>query len=351
MESIITIPPKITKELIENKISQETLMSTYYGVPIRTGLFKSKFRPDSNPTVCYYKNSTNKIIVKDFGSDFCGDWLYVVMHKFNCTFSEALHIAANDFGIIKDSTIEKHPIKESNETIEPLKSSIIQVEIRDFQQYELDWWFSYGITEKTLKKFRVFSCKNIWLNNNLFHLESSNQRIFGYYGGIKNGIEMWRIYNVGKKKYKFISNWKSNMIQGAHMIPKNGGDLLVITKSLKDVMVFYEFGITAIAPNSENLFVSDKQLEKLKKYFKNIVVFYDNDIAGVSGMNKIKKSHPELKFIFIPRKYEAKDISDYYKKYGKEKTLKLINDAKTFLCLERGLDHIIEQEVLEQNKK
>ena len=55
------------------------------------------------------------------------------MHKFNCTFSEALHIAANDFGIIKDSTIEKHPIKESEETIEPLKSSIIQVEIRDFQ--------------------------------------------------------------------------------------------------------------------------------------------------------------------------------------------------------------------------
>lgn len=141
------------------------------------------------------------------------------------------------------------------------------------------------------------------------------------------------------------------MIQGAHMIPKNGGDLLVITKSLKDVMVFYELGITAIAPNSENLFVSDKQLEKLKKYFKNIVVFYDNDIAGVSGMNKIKKSYPELKFIFIPRKYEAKDISDYYKKYGKEKTLKLINDAKTFLCLERDLDHIIEQGVLGQNKK
>ena len=39
------------------------------------------------------------------------------MHKFNCTFSEALHIAANDFGIIKDSTIEKHPIKESKERV------------------------------------------------------------------------------------------------------------------------------------------------------------------------------------------------------------------------------------------
>ena len=30
------------------------------------------------------------------------------------------------------------------------------------------------------------------------------------------------------------------------------------------------------------------------------------------------------------RKYEAKDISDFRKKYGKEKTLKLIEQAKEY---------------------
>jgi hypothetical protein len=34
--------------------------------------------------------------------------------------------------------------------------------------------------------------------------------------------------------------------------------------------------------------------------------------------------HPELLFTWIPRKYEAKDISDLYKYKGKQVTLNLI---------------------------
>lgn len=352
MESILTLPPKVTKELIESNVSQETLMSTYYGVPIHNGLFKSKFRQDSNPTVGYYKNRSGKLIVKDFGSDFCGDWLYVVMKKFDCTYGKALLIAANDFGLVPNSKLEKNPITIQTTTIPINKQSRIQVEIREFQKYELDWWNSYGITENTLKKFKVFSCKNIWLNGNLFHIESPNQRIFGYYGGTKDGIELWRLYFVGRKKFKFLSNWSASKIQGAKMLPKTGGDILVITKSLKDVMVLYELGIPAIAPNSENLFVTDLQYKKLSEKFKDIIVLYDNDLAGICGMRKIKRQYPKVKVMYIPRKYEAKDISDFYKKYGKDKTLKLINIAKQYyLCPKKDQAHTIETEELELNKK
>lgn len=41
---------------------------------------------------------------------------------------------------------------------------------------------------------------------------------------------------------------------------------------MKDVMCLYELGITSIAPNSENLFLNDKQLEKIKNKFKRIIV-------------------------------------------------------------------------------
>ena len=51
------------------------------------------------------------------------------------------------------------------------------------------------------------------------------------------------------------------------MLPKDGGENLVITKSLKDCMLLYELGVPAIAPCSENLFVSQKQFEKLKTFF------------------------------------------------------------------------------------
>ena len=66
-----------------------------------------------------------------------------------------------------------------------------------------------------------------------------------------------------------MSNWKKDLIQGAHMLPKTG-NVLVITKSLKDVMTLYEYGITAIAPCSENEFLTDVQYEKIKKRFKHI---------------------------------------------------------------------------------
>lgn len=98
------------------------------------------------------------------------------------------------------------------------------------------------------------------------------QLVFGYYGGIKQDIEQWRIYHPQKTKYKWISNWKNHQIQGAHMLPKQGGDLLVITKSLKDVMCLYEYGITAIAPCSENEFLTDTQYQKVRNKFKNIIL-------------------------------------------------------------------------------
>lgn len=111
-------------------------------------------------------------------------------------------IAANDFGIQKFNELPQTPIKESKIVLDEKKEAIIQVEIRPFQQYELEWWEKYGISEKTLKKFNVFSCKNVFLNGNLFHIETKNQLIFGYYGGIKKGVEKWKIYMPTKRIMK-----------------------------------------------------------------------------------------------------------------------------------------------------
>ena len=115
------------------------------------------------------------------------------------------------------------------------------------------------------------------------------------------------------------------MLQGAHQLPAEG-DLLVVTKSMKDVMCLYSLGLTAIAPNSENLFLTESQFEKLSKRFKKIVVFYDNDLPGIHNMNQIRKKF-NIDCIFIPRSYGAKDISDFHAKYGREKTLNLIERA------------------------
>lgn len=95
------------------------------------------------------------------------------------------------------------------------------------------------------------------------------------------------------RKYRFISNWKSFRLQGDHMLPKTG-DYLVITKSLKDVMTLYNLGIPAIAPISENCFLSEAQYHRLKERFKHIILLYDNDRPGLRAMISIKKKFPEI---------------------------------------------------------
>jgi DNA primase len=96
---------------------------------------------------------------------------------------------------------------------------------------------------------------------------------------------------------------------------------------MKDVMTLYSLGISAIAPNSETQFVSEKVLEELKQRFEHIVLLYDNDLTGVRFTNKLRKQYPELIVTLIPRKTGAKDISDHYYMYGRNKTLELIKEG------------------------
>ena len=96
-------------------------------------------------------------------------------------------------------------------------------------------------------------------------------------------------------------------------------------------MVLYSFGIAAIAPQSETQFISDEILEELKQRFKYIVLLFDNDETGISFTNKIKRKYTWIKPFIIPRKYEAKDISDFYKKYGYDKTLALIKEGIKYI--------------------
>ena len=164
-------PINITRELILSRVSEETLMEHYAGAPCKKGLFVSKLRRDVRPTCAYYRsNKSGRLIYKDFGDNFAGDFVSVVMYKFNCSYYKAL-------------------IEYSNTKFEITKDAAIQVEIKDFEQYELDWWARYGITEDILKKFKVYSCKNVFLNGELFHAYKPGQYMFGYYGGNRNGCE------------------------------------------------------------------------------------------------------------------------------------------------------------------
>ena len=322
-----TFEPKITKSYLLSQYSEETYMEYYLGIKVAKGLFCSPLRRDNTPTCSFYKNKSGELIFKDFNGSFYGNFISVVMEKYHVSYYKALQIIAEDFNLSKRHTdkVAVNPIKPSTTVFKDTGQADVRVEIKDFTQEELNWWNSYGITLDILKKFNVYSCKNIFLNGELFKTIYKDNFMFGYYGGKKDNLELWRIYFPKQSNYRFLTNWPAKKIQGLKQLKKDG-DICVITKSMKDTMCLYSLGISAIAPNSENLFIADTILERLKSKFKYIIVLYDNDLPGIQNMRKIKKKHPELIYFYIPRHYNAKDISDFYKKYGKDKTLEFVKD-------------------------
>ena len=322
----LEVTPRITKELILSKYSQETLFEHYLGVPVKKGLFCSPsiIRVDKTPTCSFYKDKNGNLKYKDFaGPTF--DCVGCVMYLFNCSYYKALRIIANDFGLIISENIQKNPPKMAYTGVELEKTekARIQVEIKEFSPEELKWWNSFGISKNTLKKFKVYSIKSVFLNGNYFMSSSESCPIYGYYGGENSdGDELWRLYMPTKKRYRFLSNWRSTIIQGSKQLPKSG-EFIVITKSLKDVMSLYEFGITAIAPNSENIFLTEAQYNKLRLRFKDIYLLYDRDLPGVRSANKIRKKFKDIHVLLTPK---VKDFTDYVKKYGTLKTCNLIEE-------------------------
>lgn len=326
------IAPKITKDLLLSKFSEETIFCYYLGInSISKKLIRNTTRDDKNPTCGFYRNSSGTLILHDFATGEYFNCFSYVMKVYHCDYHKALDIIASDFGLINYDnkpvpTIRHVPTFKTEEN----KITYIQIEMGKFEEQDLKWWGSFGITEKTLNKYRVFPCKSVFLNGNLVSQRAQHNLIYGYYFGKKDGIEQWRIYFPKRKEMRFMGNVPTKTIQGYKQLPKKG-KLLVITKSMKDVMLLYELGIPAIAPNSETQFVSDKMLEELHTRFKYIVLLYDNDLTGVTFTNKIRKAHPDLIPFLIPRKTLCKDLSDFYKTYGKLETKKLIKSGINYI--------------------
>lgn len=323
----VSLKPKITKDFILSKVNQESIMHHYTRADVNSKkLFLSPLRNDNHITCSFYKSKSGILYLHDFATNEHLDCWNIVMRMFNCNYYEALDIIAKDFNLIEGEHKQISNFKIIPELKES-ESAKIQVQIKDYTEKELEWWNQFGISKKTLKKYHVFSIQHVFLNGELKFTSSEQCPIYGYYfGKDKNGDEKWKCYfpHNRDKGIRFINNVNKKTLQGYHQLPKTG-ELLVITKSMKDVMALYEFGIASCAPNSETLFIDDKKLEEFRKRFKYILIIYDSDKPGLHNMWLIRKQHPELNYYFLPNTLE-KDVTDTIRKIGFEKMEKLVKE-------------------------
>lgn len=332
---MISLKERITREYLLEFHSEEVYITRYTGLQPRKGSFRSPFRKDKSPSCGFFRTSSGVILLKDFSKpEYTCDFVKAAMMRYSCGYGEALRYIAEDFGIIERGSVGRPEVIEmplyDEKKFDAKKKTFIRIAIGDWLPEHIAYWAKFGITRQILKKFRVYRCAKVFLNDSVIY--SGNGNVFGYF--YKNEttpegeyLEYWRIYFPGRKKMKFLSSWTKDMVQGFNQLPDTG-KVLVVTKSLKDVMAMYAMGITAIAPNSEGYFLPDIMVENLKLRFKHIIVMYDNDRAGLEGMARIRKKYPDFAYIWIDKKYGCKDFSDVREKYGEERTKELIDEMR-----------------------
>ena len=297
----------LTIEYILSKVSEYDIYASYIG-QFKPGLiYNSPFRKDTNPSFgVFLSKRTGKLLFKDHGSGVCGDVIKFVREYTGISnYNEVLQ------EIVKRLKITNKTVLKSTKPIES-KETVIGIVRQAFTKIDEQYWGSYHISMPTLEKYNVHSIKYYLCNGIVKGIYKDENPMYAY--KVYNNFKIYR--PLGDKFTKWRNNLTEFDVQGYAQLPKKG-NLLIITKSLKDVMVLHEMGYNAVSPSSESTFIPDIVLNDLKKRFKHILLCFDRDIAGVSNMRKVSLK-TGLNGFLVHKSFKAKDISDAVKTNGFE---------------------------------
>jgi len=280
------------------------------------------------------------------------------------------------FNTYKPTRIDKNSI-----FIEDIKSSFtfITVEYCKWNNNNFLYWYNYIRPNKELAKllikqlqhWNIYPILKYWLNSNIraTKIAKLNDPIYSYRLGTAAGNVLYKLY-MPYSKVKFVTNASQTFNYIDSVADTKFG---IIVKSIKDAVFLNVFAkylgyndVSFIAINSETTTISIIDFNLLINKFENILIFYDYDEAGLLNAyvnslkyniepifitnnlynplsikintielinSKLKKdigftptTNDYLNFInlYSRKTYiETKDFTDYLKRYGVNKTIKV----------------------------
>lgn len=322
----------LTSEQILERISQKELYEYYSGEKIIEGkLVKCCFHKDSTPSMGFVTLGDN-IIYNCFGCGAKGNIFNFVQRLYNCNYGKAHNIIQKDFKLSKNygsfgtsnSNIRNSISDISNSNSSNSKKTEIIPTYRNWNKIDFDYWNKYEIPLELLDKYNIRPCKRVYVVTRtgeyiLFAEHTKDNPIYCY--NVADSMKIYRPLNPTKKG-KWASNCDSFDIQGLEQLPDKG-ELLIITSSMKDVLVLNLMGYNAIALGGEGNKIPESILDFLWACFDNIVIFYDNDKAGLEYGVTLSEDIGAGN-IHIPLEIEDKDISDYVDTTSLEDGIKLM---------------------------
>jgi len=301
----------LTKDKILSHVSQEQIFEKYSGMQISNEMFCSKLRVDNSPGCRFNYGKTGILYHVDYSLGEYLDCFDYVGKMFQLNFIEAMNHIGADFGLLSSNVIDRVPVvPERCEAVKKASKERVPIVIteREWDDHDEIYWGSIFVSKEIFFYFDSALVEAAWIGDNLFYTYVTSNPCYAYRN--IDGLKLYQPLTRDKGK-KFRNN--SSMALGWRQMMESTSKTLVITKSLKDVMVMYRFGVTAVAPQGEGMLFKESWMEIIREKFDNIYILMDNDSAGMRSMVKYRQAYPYIQCMMYPKEL-CKDTAEFVEK-------------------------------------
>lgn len=322
----------ITLEDVLSRTTEFDILSYYFGVNELPTVIHSPLRKDSNPSFGLYTLDGKRVHFTDLATKDKGGLFDLLMKYWGESYKDMLKHLWEDLSNFPSASVRFNSIREGK-TYQSLSSrnTDLQCKVREWRDYDIEYWKSHGISLEWLKYADVYPISHkIVISDGHRYVFGADKYAYAYVER-KEGRVTLKIYQpFNKGNYKWSSNINRSVWSLWTKIPKYG-DNLIISSSVKDCLnITCNLGIPAICMQGEGYKPKPQVIEELKGRYKNIIIFYDNDYNNPDNPGRKDSIELSLEYnlkrVEIPAGYEAKDPSDLFKKYGKDRYLEIMNE-------------------------
>lgn len=307
----------------ELDISDTFIASHYFNIKKFPCCISSPLRKDIHPSFGFYLHPEGTIIYRDFTTNESGSLYKLLEQLWHCDREEVYKRIWEDFCFM--NPITKMNIKTKNFRKSKEKSKLM-VKVRQWKQYDFDYWESFGITLPWLKWANVYAISHTFINGEVYKCD----KLAYAFAEFKEDKTTFKIYQpLNTKGFKWQSSHDKSVVSLWTQAINTGGDRVCICSSLKDALCLWaNYGIPSMAPQGEAYKISDTALKVLKNTFKHIYICFDNDAPGLKDA-EILSNETGFTNIILPPFNDGKDISDLYKIKGKEEFKRILSELFT----------------------
>ena len=179
----------------------------------------------------------------------------------------------------------------------------------DLKEFELTYWRTMFIDKELLDFYQVRSLVSLRRAGKLMRQTKEDNPEFIYLFK-ERSFKTYRPYGDPGDKFRGQRNGK--VLEGYNQLPPYG-KILIVTSSLKDVIVLRNLGYYAIAPSSETSWrYLVEMAPELSMRFEHIFILFDPDRAGIESATKVHKL-TFWEILLMPYRItkEVKDSSDW----------------------------------------